>query len=219
MIGVAGAATGEIVLVAEEPTSISDTIFLIPNGTFFYELILFAVVFFVFAKFIVPPIRQAMADRDERVRQTQRDNEEADQRYAEAKGRHDEVLAEARSSATAIRDEARTAVRTEAEETRGEAEREAASVREQGERQLTEQRSRVRDDVYTQLPDLAGTLAQRILGRPLSGSARQRSTTDEYLQSIDRSRTDGSSGSSASTVASVSGAPAASGAAGGAEES
>lgn len=202
-----GTTTAEVLAEPAGPTSISDTIFLIPNGTFLYELILFAVFFFIFAKFVVPPIRKAMAEREERVRQTQRDNEEADERFAAAKQRHDEVLAEARSSASSIREEARTAARTHVEEVRGEAEQEVATRRDEGERELAGQRSRVSAQVSEQLPTLAGTLAEKILGRPLSDSDRKRSITNDYLQSI------GSSGSTGPRASATSGAPA------GAEES
>lgn len=200
-MGTVAAQTGEV--LAQE--SISDRIFLIPNGTIIYELILFSVVFWIFAKFIVPPIRQALTDREERVRQTQRDNEEADQRYAEAKRRHDEVLAEARSSASSIRDEARASGRETADGIRGEAEREVATKREQGERELAQQRSRAREQVNAELPSMASTLAERILGRSLSDPAARRATTDEYLASIGESSGAATSGVTAASTSSVAG--------------
>lgn len=192
MINVAAQPSTEAVLAQGG----SSQNFLLPNGTFFYILILFAVVFFLISKFIVPPIRQAMAERAERVRQLQRDREEADEQYRQAENRHAQVLSEARNEASSIRDEARGTAREQAAEQRGQAEREIAEVRQRGERELEQQRTRARGDLQEKLPDLSRTLAERILGRPLSDDASARSTTESYVRSLD------SSGSSpASTVA------------------
>jgi F-type H+-transporting ATPase subunit b len=157
--------------------------FLLPNGTFFFELILFVIVFALFARFIVPPIRRALEQRAERIRQAQREKEEADEQYAAAERRHDETLADARRSASEIRDEARASGRGTAEELRGQAESEVASVRERGDQELADQRTRVRQELHGQLPELATGLAERILGRSLSGE--HRGTVDEYVSSID----------------------------------
>lgn len=37
--------------------------FLLPNGTFFVELIIFLLVLFVIWRFVLPPVQKAMADR------------------------------------------------------------------------------------------------------------------------------------------------------------
>ena len=189
MIGVAGQPSTEAVL-AQGGGSQN---FLLPNGTFFFELILFVVVFFLLAKFVVPPIRKAMEDRAERVRQTQRDREEADEQYRAAENKHAEVLAEARNEASSIRDEARATAREQAAEQRAQAEREISEVRERGERELAEQRSRAEGDLQEKLPDLSRTLAERILGRSLSDDGSARSTTESYVRSLNSSESSDSS--------------------------
>lgn len=183
--------------------------FLLPNGTFFFELLLFIVLFFLFARFIVPPIRQALEQRAERVRQTQREKEEADEQYAAAERRHEETLAEARRAASQIRDEARASARGTAEELRGQAESEVASVRERGDQELADQRSRVRQDLHGQLPELATGLAERILGRSLSGEHGR--TVDDYVSSIDAGSGDGDGSRRSSAVEQDTAKPAAAG--------
>ena len=42
--------------------------FLVPNGTFWVELIAFAIMFFILAKYIVPPINRAMTARQDAIR-------------------------------------------------------------------------------------------------------------------------------------------------------
>jgi F-type H+-transporting ATPase subunit b len=42
--------------------------FLVPNATFIAEVIAFIVIIWVLAKYIIPPINKAMADRQEAIR-------------------------------------------------------------------------------------------------------------------------------------------------------
>ena len=44
------------------------SIFLLPNGTFFVELIIFIVLVVIMGKKIIPPITAALAGRQERIR-------------------------------------------------------------------------------------------------------------------------------------------------------
>ncbi len=51
--------------------------FLLPNGTFFAELLIFVTVLGVIWRFVIPPINRAMEEREARVAKT-----EADERAA-----------------------------------------------------------------------------------------------------------------------------------------
>ena len=71
-------------------------IFLLPNGTFFVELIVFIVLIMIIGKKIIPPVTGAMAERQERIRASL---DAADQARADATAADDErraVLEEAR---------------------------------------------------------------------------------------------------------------------------
>ena len=43
--------------------------FLVPNATFFVELFAFALLLFLLAKYVIPPINRAMTARQEAIRQ------------------------------------------------------------------------------------------------------------------------------------------------------
>src|SRR5487761_2384028 len=49
-------------------SSSSNSNFLIPNGTFVFELVMFIIVLGVVAKFILPSLQKAMNDRDSTIR-------------------------------------------------------------------------------------------------------------------------------------------------------
>ena len=51
--------------------------FLVPNGTFFVELIAFAIIVWILAKFVIPPINRAMTARQDAIRQEFADLDEA----------------------------------------------------------------------------------------------------------------------------------------------
>lgn len=81
--------------------------FLVPNGTFFVELIAFAIMFAIIARYIVPPINRAMEARQEAIR---KEFAELDQAKADATSAKDEFqsqIEEARKEAAKIREEAR----------------------------------------------------------------------------------------------------------------
>jgi F-type H+-transporting ATPase subunit b len=80
---------------------------LLPNGTFFVELIIFGIVLFVMWRFVVPPITRAMQERADRVARTAQEQEAAAAKLAEAEARYEAALADARKQAGEIRAEAR----------------------------------------------------------------------------------------------------------------
>ena len=78
------------------------SVFLLPNGTFFVELFVVAVILFLMTKYILPPLNRAMEGRQEKIRTAL---EAADEARAEAAAADDErakVLAEAREQAHLI---------------------------------------------------------------------------------------------------------------------
>ena len=78
------------------------SIFLLPNGTFFIELIVSIVLILLIYKYVLPPINKAMEERQEKIRSSL---EAADQARADAEAADDErraVLDEARHQAREI---------------------------------------------------------------------------------------------------------------------
>ncbi len=75
-------------------------IFILPNATFIFQLIIFLVLVYVVGRKILPPINAAMAERQDRIRASL---DAADQARADAVAADDErraVLEAARHSGT-----------------------------------------------------------------------------------------------------------------------
>src|ERR671930_665231 len=81
--------------------------FLIPNGTFFVETIIFLVVLWIFWQFIVPPIRKAMRERNDLIQKGIEEGRQAEEKFRDAEQRYQQALNEARNEAAKIRDTAR----------------------------------------------------------------------------------------------------------------
>ena len=148
-------------------------IFLLPNGTFFVELIVFIVLIVIIGKKIIPPINAAMAERQERIRASL---DAADQARADASAADDErraVLEEARQTAREVVAQAnRTAeaVRVDAQ-TRGQAEFER--IVGGAEAEVARARQRAVEEAANRLGEIAMDVVERVIGRPVSAEAHQ----------------------------------------------
>ena len=138
--------------------------FLIPNGTFFFVLLIFLVVLGVIAKWVVPPISKVLREREAMVAKTTEDNRRAAQLRAAADADYLKVMGQARREATNVRDEARAEGRRIVDDARARAGAEVSSVLAQASEELTEQSRAVTADLQTSVETLAAQLASRVLG-------------------------------------------------------
>lgn len=137
--------------------------FLLPNGTFLFELLFFLLVLFILGRFVVPPITRAMRERAELVAQGAQDAQTARERAEQARQASRAELDEARAEAAKIRDKARAEADKLADDKRRQAQAETTEVREQGEQALREQGDQASRELHHEVGGLALTLAARIL--------------------------------------------------------
>ena len=159
-------------------------IFLIPNATFFVELVIFLLVLGVVWRYVVPPVKRAMNERQEMVRRQIEESEQARTRLEEAETRYSEALAEARVEAAKIREAARADAQEIKDEMRQQAEQEVVRIRQRGEEQLATQREQVVRELRGELGKLAVTLAGRIVGESVADDARRAGTVDRFLDEL-----------------------------------
>jgi F-type H+-transporting ATPase subunit b len=138
--------------------------FLIPNGTFFFVLLIFLIVLGVIARWVVPPISKVLREREAMVAKTIEDNRRAAELRAAADADYARVMAEARREATGIRDEARAEGRRIVEDARGQASGEVTTMLHQAQEELTAQSQSIAPDLQASVENLASGLASRVLG-------------------------------------------------------
>src|SRR5215212_4063228 len=156
-----------------------------PWGEIIVGTIAFAIVFFVFAKFVAPRFEQVFRARREAI---EGGIERAEAMQAEAKVALEQYraqLAEARNEAAQIRDQARAEGQQILEELRTQAQDESARIVARGEEQLAASRQQVLNELRTHIGTLAVDLAGRVVGESLTDDARRRGTVDRFLDQLE----------------------------------
>ena len=143
-----------------------------PNwGTFFALIVSFLVFWFIFSRLFFQPFLKLLSDRERRFKELNDRTEDLIRQARAAEEEREARLAEVRKSAIARR-----------EADRRKAEAEAAQMMEAAKAEARETLEQVRAKIETELKaaereleqmghSLASELAERVLGRPLNGSA------------------------------------------------
>ncbi len=158
-------------------------IFLLPNGTFFIELIVSIILILAIYKWVLPPINKAMEERQEKIRESL---EAADQARADALAADDErrtVLEEARQQAREIVATAnRTAeqVRTDAQ-ARGQGDYERIVGNADAEIALARQRAV--EEAAARMGEIVMEVVERVIGREVNAEAH-RDLIDEAVAAL-----------------------------------
>lgn len=80
--------------------------FLVPNTTFVVELVIFLVVLWLLAKYVLPVVNRAMQERQEAIERSISEAEEAKARAKALEEQHARLLEQGREEARRLRDEA-----------------------------------------------------------------------------------------------------------------
>jgi F-type H+-transporting ATPase subunit b len=160
-----------ITLLAAEEGGQSN--FLIPNGTFFFVLLIFLVVLGIIATFVVPPVMRVLHEREDMVAKTAEDTRAADKQFASADSDYRESMARARREASGIRDEARAEGRKVLDDMKARTSEESNAALEKASEELKKQSDAISADLSSKMETLASTLATRVVGvdvRPKAGA-------------------------------------------------
>jgi F-type H+-transporting ATPase subunit b len=149
------------VLAAEEG---GQSNFLLPNGTFFFVLLIFLIVLGVIGKWVVPPVSKVLRERDAMVKQTVEDTRKAAEQFSAADADYQSEMAKARGEASRVRDNARSEGRKILEDMRGRASGEVATTLQRADEQLKQQSDAISAELRTSVDTLSSTLASRVLG-------------------------------------------------------
>jgi len=173
------------------PTAMASN-FLVPNATFFVELAAFAIMFWILAKYVIPPINKAMTARQDAIRQEFAEVEEAKQKANNAEAEFKAQIADARKEAARIREEAHEQGKQIIEEAKQQAQVEQQRVKEQAQAQIQAERQQALTSLRAEVGTLATSLAGRIVGESLEDDERSGRVVDRFLadlESLETSKT------------------------------
>jgi len=169
-----------------EPTTLA-SVFILPNGTFIFELVSFFILLWLLHRYVIPPISRMMDQRQETIKKQIDESREAKERLEKAEQDYKEALSEARAEATQLKDEARAEAKRLKEELTAKAHEEAANIAAAHQRQLEIDRQRAMADLRREIGDLAVQLAGRIVGESLEDEARRSRTVDRFIEEVEGS--------------------------------
>jgi F-type H+-transporting ATPase subunit b len=166
--------------------------FLVPNGTFFVELIAFAIIVWLLGRFVIPRINAAMTERQNQIRKefADLDQAQADARAAEKDFR--EQLAQARHEAAKIREDAREQGAAIIAEMRQQAQEESDRILRHARAQLEAERSQAVQSLRNEVGTMATTLAGRIVGESLEDDDRRARTVERFITALEEESPSGS---------------------------
>lgn len=173
-------------LTAADNVLAAENNFLIPNATFFVEVVLFFVVLGVLAKWVLPPITRAVADRQEVLRSRLAEAQEATERFNAAETRYREALADARHEAAQIREQARQQGAAVIAEARQRAAGEAQTILEEARRRIEADRQRAFERLRSEVGTLATELAGRVVGESLTEESWREGVIERFLADVER---------------------------------
>jgi F-type H+-transporting ATPase subunit b len=167
------------------PVPLAQSNFLVPNGTFFVELIAFAIIVWILGRYVVPRINAAMTERQNAIRKEFADLElaEADARKAEKD--YKDQLADAKHDAARIREDARQQGAAIIADMRKQAQEESERILRHGRAQLEAERAQAVAALRNEVGSMATELAGRIVGESLQDDDRQARTVERFISALE----------------------------------
>jgi F-type H+-transporting ATPase subunit b len=167
------------------PMAETESNFLVPNATFFVELAAFALLFYLLARYVIPPINRAMTNRQAAIRQEFADLDQARADANAAEAEFKAQIADARHEAARIREEAREQGAQIVSEMRQQGESEKARIIDGAHTQIAAERQQAVASLRAEVGTLATTLAGRIVGESLEDDERSGRVVDRFLADLD----------------------------------
>lgn len=149
------------------------SIFLLPNGTFFVELVVFVVLLLIARRYFLPPIVKAMENRQEKVRASLAAAEAARAEAAQAEDERARVLAEARDQARQIVAAAQATSDQLKAEAAGRAQAEYDRILSGAELEVEAARQRAVDSASARIGEIVFDLVAKVVGREVDQSAHE----------------------------------------------
>ncbi|MBF6175259.1 F0F1 ATP synthase subunit B family protein [Nocardia blacklockiae] len=159
---------------------------------FLSQLFGFAVIVFVFAKWIVPPVKSLMERSQETVRKQLEESEQAAAKLAEAKAAYDSALAQAQAELEVLRAEARADSELIIAQMREAAAAEVERVRKQGRAQILQLRRQMIRDLETDLAAAMLELTEEKVRDQVSTPQAKSESIERFLEDLEALANSGS---------------------------
>jgi len=158
--------------------------FLIPNGTFIFEWLVFVVILVFLARKVIPRISAMIEKRQETIRQQFEDAKTAKEEAEKARTEYQEALAETRREISRLREEANAEKAQILDEARASARDEANTIAESERAKLATERQQILLSLRNEIGELAYTLSEKIVHESLRSDERQRQLVEDFISGV-----------------------------------
>jgi F-type H+-transporting ATPase subunit b len=155
------------------------------SSLIFWEIVSFAILLFILAKYAFPPILQTLDERERKIRES---IESAERRSAEAEKRMAEYEAKMKASAKEAEEmvaQAKVRAQQMKEDNERQLSADAERIKAAAAREIEQERRKALDDVRRYAGDLALQVAGKVLERSLTDADHKR-LADESLAAVAR---------------------------------
>lgn len=154
-------------------------------STFIGQLIGFAAIVWLVVRYVVPPVRNLMAARQNTVRQQLEDSAAAAERLTESTTAHSKAVEAAKSDAEQVVEEAKVDAGRIAEQLQAQAEFDAQRIKAQGARQAELLRAQLSRQLRLELGHESVRQAEELVRNYVADAQQQSSTVDRFLDELD----------------------------------
>jgi F-type H+-transporting ATPase subunit b len=156
------------------------SLFLLPGFTFVLELVGFLLVLWFIARYVLPPLRRAMATREAQIRNAIDAADESRREAAALVQQRREALEAARAEARQIIDQANEVAEQLRQDGRQRGQDEYERLVQAARSEIELERQRARDEVMSDVGSLVLMAAERVIGAGLD-AGRHRALVDEAI--------------------------------------
>ena len=181
-----------MLLAASSGSSGSSNNFLLPNMTFFVELLAFIVILGLIARYILPPIQRAIQQRQEEIQNALDQAEQAKRERVAADEEYRAKLEEARHEARTVIERANRMAEQLREDARTKGQEEYDRVVARADTDIQRATERAREELRLQVADLVIAAAERVIGQELD-AGRHRALIDEAIAGVGTGEATGAS--------------------------
>ena len=149
------------------------SIFLLPNGTFFIELVTMVVILLLMTKYILPPLNKALESRQEKIRESLAAADAAKAEAAAAGDERAQLLSAARDQAREIVAAAQATSDQVRAEAAGRGQAEYDRILANANAEVDTARQRAIDEASARIGEVVFELVNQIVGREVDESSHQ----------------------------------------------
>ena len=157
-------------------------------GLLFWMTLIFAVVFFILAKFGFPVITGMVEKRSDRIDESLRKAEEADKAVAELTARGQKIISDAQAEQARILREASATSDSIVAKARDEAKEEAAKIMQQARTDIAAEKESALRDIRRVVANMSVEVAEKVLRTDLGEDKKQDAYLDRLIEEVQRTQ-------------------------------